>query len=328
MSALDGLYLRSYLGPFAALLARADVTDIYVNRPLEIWAETTSGAVERYEDDSLDAGMLMRLIRQVAAHSSQAVSREHPVLSATLPDGSRLQAVLPPATRGDPALAIRKHVSSDLSLREYEAQGAFKISSQCDLAADDPVARMVAEGAHAAALSLAVQLRRNILVSGGTSSGKTSFLNALIREIPAKERLIFIEDTPELRMRHANAIGLLAARSGLREAASVTADELVAASLRMRPDRIILGELRGSEAGAFLRAINTGHPGSVATIHADSPSGAVEQLTMLVLQSGLRLNRDHIRDYVRRTIGVFVHLQRTDRGRAITNIAFPTTIII
>lgn len=321
MSALEGVYLRSYLAPFARLLARTDVTDIYVNRPGEVWAETISGLVERHEENALDAAVLTRLVRQVAAYNSQAVSREHPVLSATLPDGARLQAVLPPATRGDLALAIRKHVSADLSLREYEERGAFKIANGCDrIGNDDPVAQMVAQGAHAAALSLAVQLRRNILVSGGTSSGKTSFLNALIGEIPTKERLIFIEDTPELRMRHPNAVGLLAARSGLREAASVTADDLVTASLRMRPDRIILGELRGPEAGAFLRAVNTGHPGSLATIHADSPSGAVEQLTLLVLQSGLRLTRDDIRDYVQRTIGVFVHLKRLDTGRSITEI--------
>jgi type IV secretion system protein VirB11 len=168
-------------------------------------------------------------------------------------------------------------------------------------------------------LSEAVRVRKNILVSGGTSSGKTTFLNALIREIPAEERLIFIEDTPELKLSHANAIGLIASRSRLGES-EVDTNDLVTASLRMRPDRIILGELRGQEAYAFLRAVNTGHPGSMTTVHADSAERAVEQITLLVLQGGTRLSREDVLFYVRRTIDVFVHLSRSGGRRRLTQV--------
>jgi type IV secretion system protein VirB11 len=130
-----------------------------------------------------------------------------------------------------------------------------------------------------------VRERRNILISGGTSTGKTTFLNALIREIPADERLIAIEDTPELRMPHANAWGWRCAANWARRGGC---RGLLQASLRMRPDRIILGEIRGREAYAFLRAINTGHPGSLSTIHADSPEGAIEQLALIIMQAGCR----------------------------------------
>ena len=169
-------------------------------------------------------------------------------------------------------------------------------------------------------LVAAVRARRNILVSGGTSTGKTTFLNALIREIPAGERLILIEDTPELQLAHANAVGLLAARSALG-AAQVGADDLLAASLRMRPDRIILGELRGLEAYTFLRAVNTGHPGSMTTIHADSADRAIEQLALLVLQGGTRLGREDVHHYVRSTIDVFVHLNRSGGRRHVGEVA-------
>ena len=141
-------------------------------------------------------------------------------------------------------------------------------------------------------LAAAVRARKNIVVAGGTSTGKTTFLNALLREVPAEERLILIEDTPELFIRHANAVGLLAARGSLGEA-QVNANDLLSASLRMRPDRIILGELRGEEAFAFLRAINTGHPGSMTTVHADSPERAIEQIVLLTLQAGTQLGREH-----------------------------------
>lgn len=159
----------------------------------------------------------------------------------------------------------------------------------------------------------------NILISGGTSSGKTTFLNALIREIPIEERLILIEDTPEIRLAHENAVGLIAARSALGEAA-VTANDLVSASLRMRPDRIILGELRGPEAFAFLRAINTGHPGSMTTIHADSVERAFEQLALLVLEGGSTLQREDILAYVRTTVDLVLQLSRDANGRRVSGI--------
>jgi type IV secretion system protein VirB11 len=324
-AAPDGrIYLSSYLAPLSGMLARADVTDIYVNRPGEIWVETVGGAIERHESPALDEPTLDRLARQIAAISHQGISREHPLLSATLPDGARVQIVAPPATRGALALAIRKHVAADLALSDYAAAGAFAGTRGRDRLeegeSDRSLADQLAAGDMAGMLAAAVRARKNILVSGGTSTGKTTFLNALIREIPPAERLILIEDTPELQVRQDNVVGLLAARSALGEA-EVTANDLVAASLRMRPDRIILGELRGEEAFAFLRAVNTGHPGSMTTVHADSAERAVEQIVLLVLQAGTQLNRDDVRHYVRTTVDVFVQLARVGGERRVVEIA-------
>ncbi|RYG86873.1 MAG: P-type DNA transfer ATPase VirB11 [Alphaproteobacteria bacterium] len=319
----SNVYLLSYLAPLWETLGRADVTDIYVNRPGEIWAETVTGAIERYDAPRLDATALAGLARQIAALSHQGISREHPVLSGALPDGARVQIVAPPATRGDLALAIRKHVSPDLSLSDYVATGAFAETRRGGdserTETDRALAGLLNDGDIAGLLAGAVKARRNILVSGGTSTGKTTFLNALLREVPAEERLVLIEDTPELQLRHANAIGLLAARSALGES-RVTANELVSATLRLRPDRIILGELRGDEAYAFLRAVNTGHPGSMTTVHADSTAGAIEQIVLLVLQTGSQLTRDDIRHYVQSTVDVFVHLSRIGGRRQVAEV--------
>jgi type IV secretion system protein VirB11 len=322
-AAEGGIYLRSYLAPLSGMLARPDVTDIYVNRPREIWVETIGGAIERHDAPQLDDSTLGRLAQQIAAVSHQGISREHPLLSATLPDGARVQIVAPPATRGPLALAIRKHVAADLALTDYVESGAFDETRRREGLSDDSsdraLAAMLAKGDISGMLAAAVQTRKNILVSGGTSTGKTTFLNALIREIPAEERLILIEDTPELKVRHDNMVGLLAARSALGEA-QVTADDLLAASMRMRPDRIILGELRGVEAYAFLRAVNTGHPGSMTTIHADGAERAVEQLVLLALKAGTQLNREDIRHYVLNTVDVFVHLDRRAGRRRVADV--------
>ncbi len=305
------------------MLARDDVTDIYVNRPGEIWVETIGGATERHEVPALDHATLDRLSRQIAALSHQGISREHPLLSATLPDGARVQIVAPPATRGPLALAIRKHVSPHLSLGDYVASGSFAetrrgaVGARSDV--DIELSNLLDAGDIAGMLAKAVKARKNILVSGGTSTGKTTFLNALIREIPAHERLILIEDTPELHVDHDNMVGLLAARSALGEA-QVSADNLLAASLRMRPDRIIVGELRGPEAYTFLRAVNTGHPGSMTTVHADSAERAIEQIALLVLQTGTRLGRDDVQHYVRTTVDVFVQLARTGGKRHVVEV--------
>jgi type IV secretion system protein VirB11 len=319
----EGVYLRSYLAPLTGMLARADVTDIYVNRPGELWAETIGGAIERHDAPALDEATLSRLARQIAALTHQGISREHPLLSATLPDGARVQVVAPPATRGPLVLAIRKHVSPDLSLGDYVAAGAFAGTRGRDRLErsdiDKSLADQLGAGDIAGMLAAAVKARKNILVSGGTSTGKTTFLNALIREIPLEERLILIEDTPELQVVHENMIGLLAARSALGEA-RVSANDLVAASLRMRPDRIILGELRGEEAFAFLRAVNTGHPGSMTSVHADSAERAIEQIVLLVLQAGTQLSRDDVRHYIWSTVDVFVQLDRTGGKRTVSEV--------
>ncbi len=317
----DRHYLARFLAPLSEFLERTDVTDIYINRPGELWVETLGGMIENHEVAGLDTPKLERLARQIAAFSSQGINREHPVLSATLPDGARIQIVAPPATRGDLAIAVRKHVVADFSLDHYTASGAFDelISQKNKPLPGKELTRLQGKGDFTGLLRSAVQQRLNILISGGTSTGKTTFLNALIAEIDEGERLILIEDTPELAMRHKNAVGLIAARSALGESV-VTMEDLLNASLRMRPDRIILGELRGPEAFSFLRAVNTGHPGSMTTVHADSPARAVEQIALLILQSGTRLDRDSITHYVRTSIDVFVQLGRVGGKRQVTAI--------
>ena len=325
MSVEAAVYLRTYLAPLAFLLERPNVTDIFINAPGEAWIETINGGIERHPAPQLDETTLWRLARQIASLSHQGISREHPLLAATLPDGERVQVIAPPATRKHLAIAVRKHVVADLSLEDYDRASAFaetRTDGASDAAVFDAELRsLLAEGRHTEFLRCAVRGRKNIVVAGGTSTGKTTFLNALLKEVPREERLILIEDAAEVQIDHPNALGLVAVR-GENGEARVTAEDLVQASLRMRPDRIILGELRGREATSFLRAINTGHPGSITTIHADSPRGAVDQLALLVLQAGLNLGRSEISDYVRSVVDVFVQLSRRDGRRVISEIAF------
>jgi len=316
----QGFYLRSLLEPLLPWLARSDVTDIYVNREKEIWIETLGGKTEIHPCLQLTEAALTHLSRQIAAANAQGINRQHPLLAANLPDGSRVQVIAPPATRNGHALAIRRHVAARLSLADYEALGAF---IDANIGGSSPTAEQkyicVPPDEIAGTLSRAVRAKRNIIVSGGTSTGKTTFLNALLREIPPEERLILIEDTPELELTHRNSVGLRAVRGGLGEA-EVHAEDLLTAALRMRPDRIILGELRGVEAFTFLRAINTGHPGSMTTIHADSPLRAIEQLTLLVLQAGSRLRPEDVRQYVRQSVDVFLQLERRAGRRKVTEV--------
>jgi type IV secretion system protein VirB11 len=315
-------YLDIYLAPLAQWLARNDVTDVMINRPGEAWIETLGGTIERVECPELDAGRLWHLVRQVAALSHQGISRAHPLLAATLPDGARVQVVAPPATRGDMAIAFRKHLAPKRSLHDYVADGAFcdaAVSSGIAAPAPSPRPSGDTQEDLSRFLSELVGSRRNVLISGGTSSGKTTFLNALMREIPPQERIVLIEDTAEIALAHGNAIGLLATKGELGEA-RVSADDLLQAALRMRPDRIVVGELRGAEAYTFLRAINTGHPGSLSTIHADSPEGAIEQLALIILQTGTQLRREDIVAYVTATVDVIVQLERRNGVRRIAAI--------
>jgi type IV secretion system protein VirB11 len=313
-----GIYLDSLLAPLAPWLGRADVTDLYVNRPGELWIETLGGEIETHVCPALTEPVLMRLARQIAARSAQGISRAHPLLGATLPEGSRVQVVAPPAARGTVVLAIRKHVAAARTLADYAGDGSFAGLRAGDVAlATEAPLRQIDPANAAAFLAEAVRERHNILIAGGTSTGKTTFLNALLKEVPPEERLILIEDTAELELTHRNSVGLLAARSELSEA-DLSAEDLLIAALRMRPDRIILGELRGREAFTFLRSVNTGHPGSMTTIHADSPQRAVEQLALLVLQSGAQLRWEDVLQYVRASIDVYVQLEREGGRRRVS----------
>ncbi|MDQ3471781.1 MAG: P-type DNA transfer ATPase VirB11 [Pseudomonadota bacterium] len=323
MISAQRVYLDAFLAPLAASLSRGDVTDLYINRPGELWLETAVG-IERHENVALDDASLWRLARQIAAASDQGINREHPLLAATLPDGARVQICAPPATRGNVIVAIRKHSMPDLRLTDYLASGAFAkvgAAARAREAVDAALADLLASGNTIEFLSAAVRRRKTMVIAGGTGTGKTTFLNALLKEAPSNERFVLIEDTPEIQLHHQNAVGLVAVRGKLGEA-SVSPAELVEAALRLRPDRIIMGEVRGAEAISWLRAVGTGHPGSITTVHANSPSGAIEQLAMMSMSAGTELGRAELIDYIKATVDVFVQLGQEDGARLVTEIQF------
>lgn len=316
-------FLSAFLAPLAPHLARGDVTDLYVNRPGELWLEGEHGT-ERVLAPELDDTALWWLARQIASASDQGISREHPLLAATLPDGARVQVCAPPATRGGVAFAIRRNVMPNLTLRELANGGAFtamgaKRSDQ--EAADEALASRLEAGDVDGFLAAAVRGRKTIIVSGATGSGKTTFLNALLKEIPPAERLVLIEDTPEIVLEHENAVGLVATRGRLGEAA-VIADDLVDAALRLRPDRIIIGEVRGSEALSWLRAAGSGHPGSITTVHASTPEGAIEQLALMALAARTELRREDLRALIGGVVDIQIQLGRTGGHRHVEAIEF------
>jgi type IV secretion system protein VirB11 len=323
VNAPSRVYLGAFLAPLSDSLTRPDVTDVYINRPGEIWLETTSG-VERREVEALDDAALWRLARQIAASSDQGINREHPLLAATLPDGARIQICAPPATRGHVFVAIRKHSMPDLRLSDYLEAGAF---SQVGEAArrrrevDQALDALLRSGKTLEFLAAAVRARKTMIIAGATGTGKTTFLNALLKEAPQSERFVLIEDTPEIQLQHQNAVGLIAVRGRLGEA-SVSPADLVEAALRLRPDRIIMGEIRGAEAISWLRAVGTGHPGSITTVHASSPEGAIEQMAMMSLAAGTELERAEVVDYVKATVDVFVQLEQSEGQRVVSEVKF------
>ena len=303
-----GDYLSHYLEPLRPLLADAETTDIYINRPGEIWRERLGGDIARLSLPVLDSDYLQRLARQVAVFSHQGLSRAHPLLSASLPDGARIQIVMPPATQTHIAMAIRRHRAAVMPLSAYSLESVRSRHST-----------PAPTGELAAYLADAVRQKRNIVISGGTSSGKTTLLNSLLAEIPLSERLITIEDAAELRPGHANRVQLIAARGGQGEA-NVTPNDLLEAALRMRPDRILLGELRGAEAYTFLRAINTGHPGSITTVHADSAEGALRQLAIMILQGAANLDYANAYVLVKSMVDIVVQIDRVDGRRCVSEV--------
>jgi type IV secretion system protein VirB11 len=311
-------YLDAYLAPFRVWLERESVTEILVNRPGEVWIEdATDPGMQRIEIPGLDDRLLQRLAEQVARISHQGINREHPLLAATLPDGQRIQLCGPPATRDHWALAIRRHRLLDLPLDAYD-RGPIVRQPQT------PMPNALAEPI--VYLKEAIARRKTILISGGTSTGKTTFLNAMLREIPERERVVLVEDTAELKLPGENGVGLMATKGELGEA-RLTANDLLQAALRLRPDRIVLGELRGTETVSFLRAINTGHPGSFSTVHANSPSGALEQIALMAMQAGIGLTRSETIEYAASVIDVIVQLDRSGGQRGVAMIAESTSLM-
>ncbi len=314
--------IDTYLRPLKPFLDLPGVSEISINKPKVIWVEKFgfNGGVECHQVPDLTFAHLHTLARLIAQFSEQEISEETPLLSATLPEGYRVQVVLPPATEpGAIGISIRKQALLDLDLDDYQERGAFSEVNKkggCLEDEEQKMAEYFQAGRHRDFLEAALLAKKNILISAGTSAGKTTFLNACLKAIPMGERIITIEDTREVIPHQPNRLHLLASRGG-QGRAKVTPQQLLEASLRLRPDRIILGELRGTEAFTYLRAINSGHPGSITTIHADSPGLAFEQLALMVMQANLGMERHQILEYVRSIIPIVVQLERDNRGNRV-----------
>jgi len=309
--------LETYLQPFKTLFAEDGVNEIMINKPGEVWVEN-KGDLRNVSIPEVDLDHLLGLGRLVAQSTDQSISEEKPLLSATLPNGYRIQIVFPPACEpGCAAYAIRKASQMQLSLEDYDKMGAFASTSAKETV--DPndaiLCKMLEENKIKDFLNHAIKSKKNIIISGGTSTGKTTFTNAALLAIPNDERLITVEDAREVQLpKHLNRVHLLVSKGG-QGRAKVTTQDLIEACLRLRPDRIIVGELRGAEAFSFLRAINTGHPGSISTLHADTPAMALEQLKLMVMQAGLGMPPAEIKKYIESVVDIVVQLKRGSGGK-------------
>jgi type IV secretion system protein VirB11 len=315
-------FLRQACEPIRPWLEDPEVIEIMCNRPGEVWIESTRHAdMQRHEVPALSSLQIQRIAQQVASFTNQSVNEVTPLLSAAMPFGERFQGVLSPAAPQGGMFSIRKQVIRDLALESYLDMGAFdnvKISGPREVDPDDidetdeaflellgdpsPEGRM-------RAIQFAVENRYTVLVSGGTSSGKTTFLNALLKVIPLSERILSLEDTQELKPPQPNWGALLASK-GDQGLAKVTVQDLLEAAMRLRPDRLLLGEIRGADAFTFLQAVNTGHPGSLSTVHANSPQDAVTRVALATMQAGLGLSKSELSEIIRATVPVFIQLQR------------------
>jgi type IV secretion system protein VirB11 len=309
--------LNTYLAPIKNVLDKDGVSEVSINRPGELWVEI-KGDMFKEDVPDLTEDHLKGLARLIAQSTNQSVSEEHPLLSATLPDGYRVQVVYPPAVEmGTVAFSIRKQTVLDFDLDAYEALGAFQNTAveEREDAVNIELRKMMEEGRIKDFLRLSIESKKNLIVSGGTSTGKTTFMNAVLKAIPSEERLITVEDAREIDLgRHPNKVHLMVSKGG-QGRAQVTTQDQIEACLRLRPDRIIVGELRGAEAFSFLRAINTGHPGSIATLHADTPALAIDQLSLMVMQADVGMTRQEIKEYIHSVIDVVVQLKRGAKGR-------------
>jgi type IV secretion system protein VirB11 len=308
------------------ILDRADVTEICINRPCEAFIETNEGWY-REELPWAHYDWCRSVAKLVANASRQRVDEQTPLLSAALPSGERIQVVLPPAAaRQTVALTIRRPASQVWSMDDLARRKVFSKTRAAGMeldATERELKNLLLSQDIQLFLRLAVTGRKNILVSGATGSGKTTITKALILEIPHEERLITIEDAPELSLhRHPNHVQLFYSR-GDQGSARVSPQQLVQASLRMRPDRILLAELRGEEALDYLRQVNSGHPGSITSVHAASASLAFEAMALLVKQSpgGRELSRADIKMLLAQTVDVVVQCGREPgRGRVVTEV--------
>ena len=292
-----------FLRPIEHLIRDPHVSEIMVNAPSRVFVER-DGEMEEVHGVTIGEKSLQVAIRNIARALGDEIDEAKPLLDSRLPDGSRVAAVFPPCSVGGTTLTIRKFQS-----RFFTGEELVRIGT-------------VTPGVlHL--LRTAVESRRNILISGGTGTGKTTILNALSAFIPDGERLILIEDTSEIQIERSNLVRLEARReqSGLP---AVPIRELLRAALRHRPDRIIVGEVRGGEAFDLLQALNTGHSGSLSTIHANSAAQALNRLAGCVLQSGVDLPYGAIRSSIADSMNLLLHVERRHSKRVVTELASVT----
>lgn len=281
-------------GPTSALLRDPDVSEIMVNGPRQIYAER-NGRIEKTPYTYRDAPHVMAVVERMLAPVGRRVDESCPMVDARLPNGSRINVVIPPISLSGPAITIRKFRAGFLDLESLLARDALT-------------------QAMAVFLRCCVESRLNLLVIGGTGRGKTTLLNALSSFVPAHERIITIEDAAELQLRQGHVLSLEARPPNLEGRGAVTIRDLVRNALRMRPDRIVIGEVRGAEALDLLQAMNTGHEGCLSTLHANSPRDALSRLETMAMMAGLDLPVRAIREQIAAAVDLFVHLERFEDG--------------
>jgi type IV secretion system protein VirB11 len=313
------------LDVLSPLLSDPDVTELCINRPREAYVETRGG----WRCQALpqaDFDWCLRLAKLVANSTQQRIDASAPLLSGSLPGGERVQIVMPPATTADcVAISIRRPADEAWSIEDLQRRGIFRRTRRATQVLDDTEKELLetlASADYPAFMRLAVRSRKNILVSGPTGSGKTTWTKALIREIPPAERLITIEDARELVLdRHPNHVRLFYSKDD-QGVARVTPKQLLECCLRMKPDRILLAELRAEEAFDYLRNVNSGHPGSITSIHAASAELAFEQLVLLVKQNpgGRDLARSDIKSLLYLLIDVVIQFGVESHERFIKEI--------
>jgi pilus assembly protein CpaF len=286
--------LATGLGPLEPLMSDPAVDEVMVNGPGEVYVER-GGRIEPGGVAFGGEAELMHAIERILAPLGRRVDESSPLCDARLPDGSRVNVVIPPLSLSGPCLTIRRFRRQGFSLRDLVGNGTLAPEA-ADL------------------LALCVAARASILVSGGTGSGKTTTLNALSGAIPGEERIVTIEDAAELRLRQRHVVRLEARPANLEGRGEVTIRQLVRNALRMRPDRIVVGEVRGAEALDMLQALNTGHEGSLTTVHANSPADALRRVETLALMAGVGLPHGAVREQVASALDLVVHQARLPDG--------------
>ncbi len=318
--------LTNAAAPLRKYLDDVSVTELVINNPQEVGVER-HGSWFWESEPALDFKTLMTLATAAAAYTAQDINREHPIVSTIFPTGERVQIVVPPVVPDETvSITIRKPSSVTLTLADFEAAGLFRstrIAGKGVANWQRDLLVLLRAGRHIEFFKAAVEARLNILISGATGSGKTTLSKGLIQLIPSTERLLTIEDTRELVVPHKNVVHMLYSKDK-QGMANVSAKHLLESALRMRPDRILLQELRDGTAFFYLRTVNSGHPGSITTIHADSTELAFEQLTLLVKESegGANLGRDDVRALLKVLVDVVVQTEKIDGKFSVAEIHY------